>query len=108
MRILLDENLPHRLRTHLPGHEVVTAVFAGWSGIKNGELLGVAEHAGFELLITADRNLRYQQNMSSRQIALIELTAQQWPALLSHLEAIRACVADASPGSYQIVECRED
>lgn len=62
MLILLDENLPHRLRLLLPGHDVRTTAYQGWSGLSNGALLKAAEDAGFDAIITADQGIRYQQN----------------------------------------------
>lgn len=105
MRVLLDENLPHRLRHVLRGAEIVTAWYAGWAGAKNGELLKLAEDAGFDLLITGDRNLAYQQNMGERRIAIVELSAQDWPALSGHLRVIQEAVDRAQPGSYEVVNC---
>lgn len=57
MEVLLDENLPHRLRTHLGSHDVFTVRYQGWSGLKNGQLLGSAEAGGFEVFLTGDQTL---------------------------------------------------
>ena len=62
MRILLDECLPRRLRRGLPGHEVRTVQELGWAGTKNGALLRRAMAEGFEVFVTVDRNLEYQQH----------------------------------------------
>jgi predicted nuclease of predicted toxin-antitoxin system len=75
MRILLDENLDWRLRRHLPGHEVDTVAYIGWSGMTNGTLLRQAIAAGYEVLVTLDGNLSYQQNLSNHAIAVIALRA---------------------------------
>jgi predicted nuclease of predicted toxin-antitoxin system len=69
MRILLDESLPHRLRAAFPGHEVATVAEVGWSGRQNGELLRLAA-ARFDLFVTADQNLQYQQNLSSLPLSI--------------------------------------
>ncbi len=69
MRVLLDENIPHQLRAHLPEHDVFTAVDVGFGGFKNGELLEAAENAGYDVLLTGDLSLEYQQNMTGREIA---------------------------------------
>ena len=74
MRILLDESLPRRLRRIVAGHEVVTVVEAAWSGVKNGELLQLAA-ARFDVFVTADQNLQYQQNLSALRIAVAILVA---------------------------------
>lgn len=71
MRILLDENLPHRLRLLLPGHEVRTTSYQGWAGLSNGALLKAAEDAAFDAILTADQGIRYQQNRKNSRVALI-------------------------------------
>ena len=73
MKILLDECVPWPLHRLLSGHECATAQRQGWGGLKNGELLQKAE-AGFELFITSDQNFRYQQNLSGRRVAILELS----------------------------------
>ncbi|MSR64308.1 MAG: hypothetical protein EXS18_00820 [Verrucomicrobiae bacterium] len=74
MRVLLDECLPRRLRRGLPGHEVKTTVEMGWGGLKNGALLSKAEGA-FDVFLTSDQNLEYQQKLQGRKIAVIVLCA---------------------------------
>jgi hypothetical protein len=74
MRILLDESLPRVLRSRLPGHEVATVVGCGWSGITNGKLLALAA-TRFDVFLTADQNLEYQQNMSTLPLAVFVLVA---------------------------------
>src|SRR5215831_3861775 len=83
MRILLDESLPRRLRSILAGHEVTTVVEAGWSGVTNGELLQLAA-ARFDVFVTADQNLQYQQNLSALPITVAVLVARD-----SQLESLR-------------------
>lgn len=75
MRILLDENLDWRLRRLLTGHEVDSVTYIGWSGIKNGVLLRRAAEAGYDVLLTMDGNLPYQQDLSVHGIAVIALRA---------------------------------
>jgi hypothetical protein len=70
MKVIFDENVPAPLRRHLPGHEVVTLQELGWSGIGNGELVKRTDGV-FDVLILADKNLRYQQNLTGRRIALV-------------------------------------
>jgi hypothetical protein len=70
-RILLDQNVPRGLRQHLRGHDVETAAHRSWGTLANGELIAAAEAAGFQFLITADQNLRYQQNIAGRVIAIV-------------------------------------
>ncbi|MGD0628626.1 MAG: hypothetical protein ABR987_04695 [Terracidiphilus sp.] len=66
MKILLDENLDHRLRRHPGSHEVFTASFKGWDGLKNGKLLDVAESDGFDVFLTGDQTLYYEQKLTGR------------------------------------------
>ena len=80
MRILFDQGTPAPFRDHLPGHSVETAYELGWSALRNGELLAKAE-AAFDLLITTDRNLRHQQNLAERRIAILVLPTTSWPRL---------------------------
>jgi predicted nuclease of predicted toxin-antitoxin system len=75
MRILLDESLPVELKFELSGYDVSTVQEMGWSGLKNGELLMRASNR-FEILITADRNIRYQQNLNKLQVAVVVLVAK--------------------------------
>jgi hypothetical protein len=81
MKVFLDENLPHALRQALTGHDVFTAKFMGWSGIKNGRLLTLVESDGFQVFVTTDMSIHDQQNFSERQIAMVYLTSQKWPVL---------------------------
>jgi hypothetical protein len=104
MRILFDNGTPNPIARSLIGHEVSFARQIGWHELKNGELLRVAEQAGYDLLLTSDKNIRYQQNLSGRKIAIVVLGNQQWPDVKNHLERILAAVNAASPGSFSEVE----
>jgi hypothetical protein len=73
VKILFDEDAPRPLRRHLPGHQILTVQEMGWSGIKNGVLLTLAEGQDFEVLLTFDQNLPHQQNLSGRKIAVVVL-----------------------------------
>lgn len=103
--MLLDENVAHDLRPFLSGHETFTASYLGWKGLKNGELLDAAEIAGFEILITGDRTLQYEQNLSGRKLALVSLSAVSWPVIEPHVGKIVAAVDNAVAGSFVRVEC---
>ncbi len=81
MKILFDNNVPDPLRRALAGHRVTFAREMHWDTLTNGSLLKAAEDAGFELTITGDKNLSYQQNLKARRIALIVLGATRWPTL---------------------------
>ncbi len=80
------------------------ALERGWEGFVNGDVLDAAESAGFELLLTADNNLRYQQNLTGRKIAIVVLGNAQWPVLRRHAEKVVAAVDAATPGSYVEVD----
>jgi hypothetical protein len=99
MRILLDECVPWPMHKLLPGHECSTVQKCGWGGIKNGDLLSRAE-SQFEVFITADQNIRYQQNLAGFRIAILELSTND----LHHIEAaagvIRSTVDDLQPGQF--------
>jgi len=85
MLVLFDQATPLPIRPYLLGHEIRTAVQEGWETLKNGELLAAAEAAGFDLLLTTDKNIRYQQDLSERKIAIVDLSQQQWPRLRPHV-----------------------
>jgi predicted nuclease of predicted toxin-antitoxin system len=88
MRILFDQGTPKPLATYLPGQTVTLASQMGWSTLKNGELLLAAEAAGFDLMITTDRNLAYQQNLTERKIAIVVLDAGNWPRIEASVVAV--------------------
>jgi hypothetical protein len=95
MHVLLDENIPAGLRTLLPGHETTLPTEAGLAGVSNGELLTAAEKLGFEVLLTADRNLSYQQNLTGRAIAIVVLGTNHWGTIRQNpariIEALSRC-----------------
>lgn len=105
MKVLLDENLDHALRKLLGQHEVVTVTYMGWTGLKNGELLRTAEDNGIEVLVTGDRTINYEQNLTGRRVAIVALSAIQLPILKKNLPQIIAAIDNAAPGSFQAVEC---
>ena len=108
MKILLDESVPQKLRLIIEGgHTVVTAWYQGWSGLKNGALLDAAEQAGFDLFITADQELSYQQNLSGRKMALVVLSTSNWEFVKAHIAGIIVAVEAATPGSYTEVKVPE-
>jgi len=104
MLVLLDENLPQRLRLLIPGHEVRTVAYQGWASLLNGALLAAAEASGFEVLVTADQSIRYQQNMADRSIALVVLSSNQLSALMQHLKDIVAAIDESRPGTFTVVD----
>ena len=100
MFVLFDQGTPVPIRPFLKDHTVQTTAQRGWDKLKNGELLKAAEDAGFDVLVTPDKNIRYQQNLTVRTIALVVLGNSQWPILRLHAERVVATVNAARPGSY--------
>lgn len=89
----------------MPGHAIHTAQSRGWDTLTNGALLNAAEEAGFEMLLTTDRRMRYQQNLRVRRIAVVVLTGStKWSRVRQHTDRIAATVATATQGSYSEVE----
>jgi predicted nuclease of predicted toxin-antitoxin system len=104
MKILFDNGTPRGLARFLMDHSVEEARAHGWEELENGELIEAAEQAGFELIVTTDKNIRYQQNLKSRKIALVVLEHSQWPMVKLVAENITAAVNAATPGSYAEVD----
>jgi predicted nuclease of predicted toxin-antitoxin system len=104
VRILLDESVPVQVRKALEDHSVSTAVEMGWRGIGNAELLDRAEAGGFALVIVADKNLRHQQNLAKRRIAILELWTNHRPTLEQHFIRIHDRVESISVGQYIVLE----
>jgi predicted nuclease of predicted toxin-antitoxin system len=105
VKVLLDENLDHRLRKHLGSHQVFTASYMGWDGLRNGQLLQAAEDGGFDVLVTGDQTLTYEQNLTGRRLAVIALTAVEWRIIEDYMPRISSAFDRALPGSFQVVEC---
>jgi len=104
MLILFDNGTPSPLRYALQGHVIVEAIERGWERTANGALIAAAEAAGFEVLLTTDKNLRYQQNLQGRKIAFVVIGNQQWPTLRRYVERVVAAVNAATPGSFTEVD----
>ena len=99
MKILFDQGTPAPLRHALAGHEVSTAYEMGWAKLENGDLLGTAE-AAFDALVTTDQNLRYQQNLAGRRLAILVLPTTSWPMIQLHLPKVAAAVNALRPGDF--------
>ena len=106
MLILFDHVTPKGIARSLSGHTVTKAKDRGWDTLRNGDLLATAEQAGFDVLVTVDKNMRYQQNLEGRRIALVVLSTPQWPVVKLHLEKIAAAVNAVKAGSYIEVDLR--
>jgi hypothetical protein len=100
MRILFDQGTPVPLRRFLSPHVVSTAYEMGWAAFENGDLIRAAE-SQFDLLITTDQNIRYQQNLSGRKLALLVLPTTNWPILKNHIKEIVEAIATLQPGDYR-------
>jgi predicted nuclease of predicted toxin-antitoxin system len=99
MRILFDQGTPAPLRTRLIGHIVETAFELGWSNLKNGELLAMAENS-FDLLITTDQQLSFQQNLSGRKLSVLVLMTASWPRIQLHIPRILEAINTINLGDY--------
>jgi predicted nuclease of predicted toxin-antitoxin system len=106
MRVLLDEQLPRHLAREIGGHDVSTVQQRGWAGLKNGELLRVAADAGFDVLVTADRNLQFQQNLSQSRLGIILLVASSnaLEDLLPLVPSLLATIPKSRPAQLLRVE----
>ena len=104
VRVLLDENIPKALRKALGGFDVSTVQYMGWAGLKNGELLSAAEAAGFDVFVTGDKTVQFEQNMSRWQIAVVSLSAPHWPIIKNHVERIGLAIEGATPSSFTRVD----
>ena len=108
MRILLDQGTPVPLRRHLLSHQIETAYERGWGSLQNGELLNQAEANGFDVLVTTDQNLKYQQNLDSRRISIVVITTTSWPRIQQSVVAVVDAIDSATAGSYTEVTIRSD
>jgi hypothetical protein len=104
MLILFDNGTPRGLAHFLIGHTVEEARARGWEELANGELIDAAEQAGFEVMVTTDKNIRYQQNLTARRIALVVLQHSQWPMVKLVAGSIAEAVNAALPGSYMEID----
>ena len=98
MKILFDQGTPLPLRRALPADSVTTVYEQGCSTLQNGQLLAIAEQAGFDLFITTDQNLKYQQQLTGRRLAILVLGTTSWPRIKAQADTIRQVVEQLSPG----------
>src|SRR6266498_3020454 len=106
MKLLFDQGTPVPLRRYLLNHVAETAYEKGWNNISNGELLMLAESEDFDALITTDQNLRYQQNLSGRKIAIVVLMTTNWPRIRKHVTTVIQIIDGLQPGSYVEIPIR--
>jgi len=103
VRILFDQGTPDPLRKALTQHEVATAYEKGWSQLKDDALLSAAEREGYEVLVTTDSNLEYQQNLTGRSLGIVVLLSTSRPRIQQVLDTVVAAI-DAAAGSYTEIE----
>jgi hypothetical protein len=103
MKIIFDENVPLPLRQFFSGHVLSSVQAEGWAGVENGAIIDRVE-GRFDVLILADKNLRYQQNLVGRKVALVELPTNRWPVLKQMAVRIVAAVVASSPGDYIVLD----
>lgn len=103
MLVLFDHGTPAPLLPFIKSHTVKVAKAQGWDRLTNGALLTAAENAGFEVLITPDKRIRYQQNLTGRRIAIVVIGHAQWPVVRHYVELVIKAVDAATPGSYSEV-----
>ena len=100
MKILFDQGTPAPLRRWLDRHTVVTARENGWDTLSNGDLIRSAETEGFDLLVTTDKNLKYQQRLAGRKIAIVVLLSANWPKIQTMVLEVSAAIEGTPPGAY--------
>ena len=100
MRFLFDQGTPVPFRRYLSNHSVDTAFERGWSHLQNSELPQASEQEGYQLLISTDQNLRYQQSLSNRQLAFIVLLTTSWLRIQLRIDDIQGAVEKIAPGGY--------
>lgn len=103
MRILLDHNTPQGLRALLPEHEVHSAAFRGWERLRNGNLLETATAEGYEILITCDQGISYQQNLELYGPIVLTIMSNNWPAIRENIELIRQAIPEAVHGQGNLL-----
>jgi hypothetical protein len=100
VRILFDQGTPAPLRHTLVDHSVETAFELGWGTLQNGALIAAAEAEGFEIFLTTDKNLKHQQNLTGRRLAVVVLSTTSWPRIRAVAAKVLEAVESARPGSY--------
>jgi|HubBroStandDraft_1064217.scaffolds.fasta_scaffold130521_2 hypothetical protein len=104
LRVLFDKNVPYSLKRYLIGCQVQMAEDEGWGQVSNGELIDRAEQAGYQVMLTCDQNIQYQQNLTRRNISLLVLGSNIWPSVKPKIAEITAALRRVSPGSFEFIE----
>ncbi|MCY4555849.1 MAG: hypothetical protein OXF79_05635 [Chloroflexi bacterium] len=103
MLTLLDHSVPQPLRAYLPAHTVHTAEQLGWDRLPDGEVITLAEEAGYELPITCDKGIRYQQNLVGRNLSVLVLMYNNWRLIRARVDAITASINEMGAGELREV-----
>ncbi len=103
MRVLFDQGTPAPLRRHLGGHTVDTVAERGWSELGNGDLIAKAEEEGYDIVVTTDQNMRYQQDLTGKHLAIVVLLSTAWPYVRLRTEEIREAISEVRPGGFREV-----
>ena len=98
MKVLFDHGTPAPLRRHLPEHSVHRSAEKGWDQLENGELIQRAEEEGYEVIVTTDQSMQYQQNLTDIKISIVVLLSTAWPRLQHRTEEIRKAIEEVQPG----------
>lgn len=105
MKVLFDEDVPHKLARLLPRHEIHTVVGMQWGGITNGALLTLIERERFDVFLTGDKNMQNQQNLEARPFAVLIMSAINWPVVRPYVHRISVALNDARPGTVNTIDC---
>ena len=103
MKILLDHNVPHGLRHLMEDHDIQTAEYLGWETLRNGDLIRYAIQGGYEMIITCDQSIRFQQNLFRQHITVLTITTNDWDTIRTNSSLIHRAVDTAQRGGGDIV-----
>ena len=103
---MFDQGTPVPLRKLLPDHSVITAYERGWQTLENGDLIATAEADGFEVILTTDQNLKYQQNLTDRNISIVVLSTTSWPRIRENVDAIRVALDNLASASFLEIQIK--
>jgi|SRR5579883_2828532 len=106
MKILFDTSTPRPIRRFLRGHQVIRMAELGWAALANGKLLTAAEEAGYDVLLTCDQSLRYQQNFHGRRVAVVILSTNEWLVIRQKVARLESIVEFAQPGQVIFVDIK--
>ena len=101
MKGLFDHGTPSPLRNHLREHSVDRSAQRGWELLENGELIRKAEEEGYEVIVTTDQSMRYQQNLTGRRLSIVVLLSTAWPSVQHRTEEVRTAIEEVRPGELR-------